>query len=125
MAAERDAQTTRWWWVRHAPVTVNNGCIYGQTDPICDCDDSASFHGLAGLLPRDAVWVTSNLTRTHMTAAAIVAADLLGPFQAVQAVLPMMRAQKNGLVIHVASWAGRHVSRLTRPIRRRSTGSSR
>ena len=24
--------TTRWWWVRHAPVTVNNGCVYGQTD---------------------------------------------------------------------------------------------
>jgi alpha-ribazole phosphatase len=70
---------TRWWWVRHAPVTVNNGCIYGQTDPVCDCDDAASFAGLASLLPREAVWVTSNLTRTHMTAQAIVRAGLPGP----------------------------------------------
>jgi alpha-ribazole phosphatase len=70
---------TRWWWVRHAPVTVNNGCIYGQTDPVCDCDDAAAFSGLAGLLPRDAVWVTSHLARTHMTAAAIVRAGLPGP----------------------------------------------
>jgi alpha-ribazole phosphatase len=69
---------TRWWWVRHAPVTVNNGCVYGQSDPICDCDDEA-VSGLAGLLPRDAVWVTSHLARTHMTAAAIVRAGLPGP----------------------------------------------
>jgi alpha-ribazole phosphatase len=72
-------QITRWWWVRHAPVTVNNGCVYGQTDPICDCDDDPAFCGLAGLLPRDAVWVTSHFTRTHMTATAIVRAGLPGP----------------------------------------------
>jgi alpha-ribazole phosphatase len=72
-------RTTRWWWVRHAPVTVNDGCVYGQTDPVCDCDDEPAFKGLAGLLPKDAVWVTSNLTRTHMTAAAIVRAGLPGP----------------------------------------------
>jgi len=72
-------QVTRWWWVRHAPVSVNNGCVYGQSDPICDCHDEASFKGLARLLPKGAVWVTSNLTRTHMTAAAIVAAGLPGP----------------------------------------------
>jgi alpha-ribazole phosphatase len=71
--------TTRWWWVRHAPVTVNNGCVYGQTDPICDCDDEASFAGLARILPKDAIWVTSNLLRTHLTAAAIVKAGLAGP----------------------------------------------
>ena len=73
------SHTTRWWWVRHAPVTVNNGCVYGQTDPVCDCDDQAAFSGLAGLLPADAVWVTSHLVRTHMTAAAIVRAGLPGP----------------------------------------------
>jgi alpha-ribazole phosphatase len=70
---------TRWWWVRHAPVTVNDGCIYGQTDPVCDCDDAAAFLGLASLLPREAVWVTSHLARTHITAAAIVRAGLPGP----------------------------------------------
>lgn len=72
-------KVTRWWWVRHAPVTVNNGCVYGQTDPICDCEDAESFAFLAGVLPRDAVWVTSHLARTHLTAAAIVAAGLPGP----------------------------------------------
>src|SRR4051812_11917664 len=79
MPDETAKHTTRWWWVRHAPVTVNNGCVYGQTDPVCDCDDEAAFGALARLLPKDAVWVTSTLTRTHMTAAAIVRAGLPGP----------------------------------------------
>ena len=70
---------TRWWWVRHAPVTVNNGRCYGQTDVPCDCSNEAAFAGLARLLPRDAVWVTSPLQRTHMTASGIVRAGLPGP----------------------------------------------
>jgi alpha-ribazole phosphatase len=70
---------TRWWWVRHAPVTVNNGRCYGQTDVPCDCSNDAAFAGLARLLPRDAVWVTSPLRRTHMTASGIVRAGLPGP----------------------------------------------
>jgi alpha-ribazole phosphatase len=37
------------------------------------------FTGLARQLPRDAVWVTSNLRRTHETAAAIIRAGLPGP----------------------------------------------
>jgi alpha-ribazole phosphatase len=74
-----DTRVTRWWWVRHAPVTVNNGCVYGATDPVCDVEDAASFAFLASVLPRDAVWVTSHLARTHLTAAAIVRAGLAGP----------------------------------------------
>ena len=70
---------TRWWWVRHAPVTVNNGRCYGQSDVPCDCSNDAAFAGLAKLLPKDAVWVTSTLQRTHMTAAGIVRAGLPGP----------------------------------------------
>jgi len=70
---------TRWWWVRHAPVTVNNGRCYGQTDVPCDCSNDDAFAGLARLLPRDAIWVTSPLQRTHMTAAGIVRAGLPGP----------------------------------------------
>ena len=70
---------TRWWWVRHAPVTVNDGRCYGQTDHPCDCSNEAAFLGLAQKLPRDAVWVTSPLKRTHMTAAGIVQAGLPGP----------------------------------------------
>jgi alpha-ribazole phosphatase len=79
MSDRKSHRTTRWWWVRHAPVTVNNACIYGQTDPVCDCDNEAAFAGLAARLPKDAVWVTSQLVRTHMTAAAIVRAGLPGP----------------------------------------------
>jgi alpha-ribazole phosphatase len=70
---------TRWWWVRHAPVTVNDGRCYGQTDVPCDCSNEAAFAGLARRLPKDAIWVTSPLRRTHMTAAAIVRAGLPGP----------------------------------------------
>lgn len=69
---------TRFWWVRHAPV-AHGGRIYGQTDLSCDCSDTAVFTGLAEQLPRRAIWVTSNLRRTHDTAAAIVRAGLPGP----------------------------------------------
>lgn len=46
---------------------------------------------------------------------ALVAVNLSGPFYAVAAVLPMMREQQEGLLIHVSSWAGRYVSLLTGP----------
>jgi broad specificity phosphatase PhoE len=72
------ATTTRFWWVRHAPV-AHDGRIYGQEDKTCDCTDTAVFSGLARQLPHEAVWVTSNLRRTHETAQAIVRAGLPGP----------------------------------------------
>lgn len=62
---------TRWWWIRHAPVVANGGRIYGQEDPPCDCSDRAKFAKLARILPKDAVWMASNLQRTHQTARAI------------------------------------------------------
>ena len=74
-----DMVETRGWWVRHAPVTVNNGHIYGQQDLPCDTDDAHAFDGLAKLLPEEAVLVTSNLMRTHQTADAIRAAGLNRP----------------------------------------------
>jgi alpha-ribazole phosphatase len=64
---------TRWWWIRHAPVP-DGGYIYGQRDLGCDCDDAEIFDILAHELPRNAVWLTSNLLRTKQTAAAILAA---------------------------------------------------
>src|SRR5437667_1664442 len=70
--------TTRLWLVRHAPV-AHGGRIYGQADLSCDCSEPALFTGLAERLPRAAVWVTSNLRRTHETAAAIIHAGLPGP----------------------------------------------
>jgi len=73
------SESTRWWWIRHAPVTVNDGRCYGQTDFPCDCSDTAAFSALARMLPKSAVWITSTLQRTHLTAAAIVRAGLPGP----------------------------------------------
>ncbi|WP_342108678.1 SDR family oxidoreductase [Methylobacterium sp. SI9] len=46
---------------------------------------------------------------------AVVGANLNGPFYASRAVLPTMRAQGGGLIIHISSWAGRYVSKLTGP----------
>jgi alpha-ribazole phosphatase len=70
--------TARLWLVRHAPV-AHGSRIYGQTDLSCDCSETALFTGLAEKLPRAAVWVTSDLRRTHETASAIVRAGLPGP----------------------------------------------
>ncbi len=64
--------TTRWWWVRHAPVIDHGGRIYGQDDPDCDCSDVAAFRRLARMLPADALWVTSHLRRARETARSII-----------------------------------------------------
>jgi alpha-ribazole phosphatase len=66
--------TTRWWWVRHAPVP-DGGRIYGQQDLECDCSDERVFKAVARALPAGAQWVTSSLKRTHQTADAIIAAS--------------------------------------------------
>ena len=71
--------TTRWWWVRHAPVREDNGCIYGQKDLGCDTSDRVVFTAVGKILPRDAVWYASNLKRTHQTADAIWAAGFPRP----------------------------------------------
>lgn len=71
---EQDGTTTRWWWVRHAPVP-DSGNIYGQGDLDCDCSAATVFAALAAELPDGAAWVTSHLARTHQTADAILAAS--------------------------------------------------
>ena len=45
----------------------------------------------------------------------IVAVNLSGMFYCVQSVLPGMRSRKDGLIINIASWAGRYASILTGP----------
>ena len=45
----------------------------------------------------------------------VVAINLSGSFYTCHAVLPAMRAQKDGLIINVSSWAGRNPSKLTGP----------
>ncbi|MFK7867431.1 MAG: histidine phosphatase family protein [Alphaproteobacteria bacterium] len=67
---------TRWWWVRHAVVTANQGVIYGRTDWPCDVSDLASFNGLATILPKQATLITSQLQRTKQTAESIKMAGM-------------------------------------------------
>ncbi len=45
----------------------------------------------------------------------VVAINLNGLFYCCHAALPAMRAQKDGLIINVSSWAGRYASTLTGP----------
>ena len=90
---------TRWWWIRHAPVRVDEGRIYGQIDLPCDCSDTSLFTKLAALLPRKAVWLTSNLTRTRQTAEAILAAgDFERPVE--------LKADKDLAEQHLGDWQG-------------------
>ena len=76
--------TTRWWWVRHAPVRNDGGNIYGQSDIACDTSDREVFEAVSKILPRDAVWYASNLKRTHQTAEAIWAAGFPKPDTLIQ-----------------------------------------
>ena len=87
------------WWVRHGPV-AHGGRIYGQTDLACDCPETALFTGLAEKLPRNAVWVTSNLRRTQETAAAIACAGLRGsrPISGLEA-MPELAEQDFGVAL--------------------------
>ncbi len=70
---------TRWWWVRHAPVREDGGCIYGQKDIRCDTSDGVVFAAVGKILPRNANWIASRLVRTHQTAEAIWAAGFPKP----------------------------------------------
>jgi broad specificity phosphatase PhoE len=70
---------TRWWWIRHAKVAANHGCVYGQTDLPCVVENEDSLPVMARLLPANAVWVVSNLQRTHQTARALIHAGAPGP----------------------------------------------
>ena len=58
---------TRWWWVRHAPVTMNKGRMYGASDPKADIATPEIYRGLAELLPNGGLCVTSSLQRTQQT----------------------------------------------------------
>ena len=76
---------TRWWWVRHAPVTDHGGRLYGRTNVPANTSERPRFEGLARALPQDAVWLTSNLLRTHQTADAIAEAGHAVPERDIEA----------------------------------------
>jgi alpha-ribazole phosphatase len=89
---------TRWWWVRHAPVREDGGCIYGQKDLGCDTSDREVFAAVARILPHHAVWYASNLKRTHQTADAIWEAGFPRPSTLQQE--PALAEQ------HLGEWQG-------------------
>lgn len=89
---------TRWWWVRHAPVRSDGGNIYGQEDIDCDTGDVEVFEAVAKMLPRDAVWYSSNLKRTHKTAEAIWAAGYPKPAS--------MTQERDFAEQHLGRWQG-------------------
>lgn len=84
VATQPGVVMTRWWWVRHAPVREDGGCIYGQKDLGCDTSDRIVFDAVGKILPRNAAWFSSNLKRTHQTAEAIWAAGFPKPAQMIQ-----------------------------------------
>ena len=89
---------TRWWWVRHAPVREDGGCIYGQEDIGCDTSDRVVFVAVGKVLPRKAAWFASNLKRTHQTADAIWAAGFPKP--------EMMQHETALAEQHLGEWQG-------------------
>lgn len=72
------AIVTRWWWIRHAPVTTDGGRLYGQRDMPADVSDADAFQALAAGLPEGAIWITTHLQRTRQTATAIRESGLDG-----------------------------------------------
>jgi alpha-ribazole phosphatase len=68
--------TTRWWWVRHAPVPDPEGRITGRLDLPCDISDTECFAALANRLPRNPVLVESGLMRCGQTIGGLEAAGL-------------------------------------------------
>jgi alpha-ribazole phosphatase len=65
--------STRWWWIRHAPVLNQEGRIYGRRDVACDLSDTDAIAALAAVLPEPSIWLSSPLSRTRNTAEALAA----------------------------------------------------
>lgn len=62
---------TRWWLIRHAPVSNPDGLIYGASDPAADVGDAEALAVLAAALPPDALWLCTPRRRTRQTAVAL------------------------------------------------------
>lgn len=62
---------TRWWLVRHAPVINPARTLYGQSEVPADLSDTAALTALRAVLPTGARWLTTPLSRTRDTAAAL------------------------------------------------------
>jgi len=71
--SEEEGATTRWWWVRHAPVVGAESRYTGQSDIEADLSDQPALDRARSLLPRDAVLVTSPLIRARTTLLSLTA----------------------------------------------------
>lgn len=71
--------TTRWWWIRHAPVDNPDDRFYGQLDLPADLSDRSAIEALGRRLPKDALWLVTPLRRTRETAAALMRDAGTGP----------------------------------------------
>lgn len=69
---QKPSITTRWWWIRHAPVVNPGGTIYGAMDLPCHTDMIDEFEHLAESLPQTPHWLITPLQRTKQTAQAIL-----------------------------------------------------
>lgn len=65
-------KTTRWWWIRHDKVHNPENRLYGQSDIKVILSDAGAYKRLAPSLPYGAVWISSHLSRTRDTAAALL-----------------------------------------------------
>lgn len=65
------AIVTKFWWVRHGPVKGFEGRVYDKRHVDCDVSNTPAFQHLAANLPKDAVWVVSDMKRAIQTAEAI------------------------------------------------------
>jgi alpha-ribazole phosphatase len=89
---------TRFWWIRHAPVSGDHGGrLYGQLDVPCDVSDGAGIAALAARLPAGALWVTTPFRRTRETVAALGRAGIEVPEPLVEAALSEQ---------HFGAWQG-------------------
>lgn len=70
MTPEAAQRTTRWWWVRHAPVAGAGDRFPGRDGGKAALDD-AGLAALAARLPSDALWLASPIERAAATAAAL------------------------------------------------------
>jgi alpha-ribazole phosphatase len=71
VAASRSAPgTTRWWWIRHAPVTAPAGMILPRDAPAAlDAGIEKALQSLRRRLPEPAIHLASTLPRATISAA--------------------------------------------------------
>ena len=73
------SMSTRWWWLRHAPVPDPEGRITGNLDLPCDTSESDCFKMLASRLPLNPLLVESGLIRCSQTIGALEGAGMVLP----------------------------------------------